>query len=311
MVYQNLYNYPLDIMKRVFLRLAFSVFSLLIMSSGFCQDNTWIVGIWRGFHFVDKAYSPYYIDQLEVIKVKGKYFYGVSHIFAPEDSLIKISYQIRGTFFKDYISIKQLKIIEANHRNGKIKWPNTCTECKPIEYSISRTADSVVLTGERNFCYSYCNGKYNLSKSLTVTDKSKQNNTNIKDSFKNDSLDSLPKNSIFMRREVKKNSTLKVDTDTVEVRLMDSGIIDDDSATLILNGKPIAENVKLSANALIYKIVLLKDQPNNLVLLAKNLGSIPPNTAFVEILYSGKKYSIHLASDFTTSSSIELIYEVK
>lgn len=114
-----------------------------------------------------------------------------------------------------------------------------------------------------------------------------------------------------MKREVKSIFTLVVNTDTAEVRLMDSGVIDDDTATLIFNGRPIANNIRLTSHPLIYKIILLKTQPNYLILLAKNLGSIPPNTAFVEIQYGENIYSTHLASDFKTSSSIEIIYKMK
>lgn len=157
-------------MKNVIHYLILITFLTLIFSSGFCQDRKWIMGLWTGFHFVDKAYSPYYIDQLEVTKINEKYFYGISNIFAPGDSSIKISYKIRGKFLKDGISIKQLEIIKANNRNGKIKWPNTCTDCKPIEYSIVKTSDSIILTGERNFCDLYCNGRYKLSKSISSPD---------------------------------------------------------------------------------------------------------------------------------------------
>jgi hypothetical protein len=95
------------------------------------------------------------------------------------------------------------------------------------------------------------------------------------------------------------------DTDSIKIDLYDVGDIDGDSVSLFLNGKLIASHQLLKASAITFNIVLDRTLPENkFVLFAENLGSIPPNTAFMVITVGKKEYRLNMQSDEKTNGQI-------
>jgi hypothetical protein len=78
-----------------------------------------------------------------------------------------------------------------------------------------------------------------------------------------------------------------VEHDSISVTLYDNGDIDGDSVTLIYNDKIITSHQRLSDKPITFTLkVEPSKSPNELVMYAENLGSIPPNTALM-IIYDG------------------------
>jgi hypothetical protein len=95
-------------------------------------------------------------------------------------------------------------------------------------------------------------------------------------------------------------------TDTVRVELYDNGEIDGDSVSLFLNGDLLVQHVKLAAEPKILLIPIDKSLPvNNLLLVAENLGRLPPNTALMVVTVHGKSYNLFLSTDYKKNASIE------
>src|SRR5579859_2935128 len=87
--------------------------------------------------------------------------------------------------------------------------------------------------------------------------------------------------------------------DSVKIELYDNGEIDGDSVSLYLNDQLILSHLKLLAQPKVLWIPLDKNLPvNRLVLFAENLGTLPPNTALMEVTVKGKKYTIFLSTDY-------------
>jgi hypothetical protein len=111
--------------------------------------------------------------------------------------------------------------------------------------------------------------------------------------------------------ERKKNviRTLSVNTDSVILRVYDNGIVDGDIVSVIYNDNVVIDKLSLTSRAVVVKIPVDRSQVNTLVFHAHNLGSYPPNTAKLEILYGNKKEELTVSSDLTVSSTIDLVHQ--
>jgi hypothetical protein len=95
-------------------------------------------------------------------------------------------------------------------------------------------------------------------------------------------------------------------TDTARVELYDNGEIDGDSVSLFVNGELLVQHVKLAAQPKILLIPIDKSLPvNTLLLVAENLGRLPPNTALMVVTVHGKSYNLFLSTDYKKNASIE------
>jgi hypothetical protein len=95
-------------------------------------------------------------------------------------------------------------------------------------------------------------------------------------------------------------------TDTVKVTLYDNGEIDGDSVSLYMNNELLLQHYKLTAQPKVLLVAIDKSQPiNRLVLFAENLGTLPPNTALMEVTVHGKTYELFLSTDYKKNASVE------
>jgi hypothetical protein len=95
-------------------------------------------------------------------------------------------------------------------------------------------------------------------------------------------------------------------TDTVKVVLYDNGEIDGDSVSLYMNNDLILQHYKLTAQPKVLLVAIDKSLPiNRLVLFAENLGTLPPNTALMEVTVHGKTYELFLSTDYKKNASVE------
>jgi hypothetical protein len=101
-----------------------------------------------------------------------------------------------------------------------------------------------------------------------------------------------------------------VKQDSVKIELYDNGEIDGDSVSLYLNDELILSHLKLLAQPKTVWLRLDKSLPvNKLVLFAENLGTLPPNTALMEVTVKGKKYTIFLSTDYKRNAMVEFILQ--
>ena len=101
---------------------------------------------------------------------------------------------------------------------------------------------------------------------------------------------------------------IPVGGDTLELRFYDNAEIDGDSISLFLNGALILEHQRLTAAAFVLKLpVSALKETNELVMVAENLGSIPPNTSYMVAIINDKRYDALLASSEGSSAMIRLV----
>lgn len=112
----------------------------------------------------------------------------------------------------------------------------------------------------------------------------------------------------FRIREKVIESEIPLTGDSIELRFYDNAEIDGDSISLFLNDKLIFQHIRLTANAYIVKLPVQElNETNELVMVAENLGSIPPNTSYMSAIVENKRYEAMLKSTEETSAVIRLV----
>lgn len=112
----------------------------------------------------------------------------------------------------------------------------------------------------------------------------------------------------FIARTPKFVMDIPVLGDSVELRFYDNAEIDGDSISLFLNKQLIFQHVRLTAKAHTIKLAVTDLQESNeLVMVAENLGRIPPNTSYMVALVGEKRYEANLQSTEETSALIRLV----
>ena len=97
-------------------------------------------------------------------------------------------------------------------------------------------------------------------------------------------------------RRIETVKTLNVITDSITLVVWDNQVVDGDSISIYYNQKPIIKYYYLSAEKIYYHLAL-KPGENEILLYAHNLGMIPPNTAYIGVIYGRKQTELYLNSD--------------
>lgn len=103
-------------------------------------------------------------------------------------------------------------------------------------------------------------------------------------------------------------NVIPVKGDSIELRFYDNAEIDGDSIAVFLNGRLLKEHILLAEQAYTMKIAVSDLQTDNeLVMVAENLGSIPPNTSLMVAIVDDKRYEAHLQSTEGSSALVRLV----
>ncbi len=114
----------------------------------------------------------------------------------------------------------------------------------------------------------------------------------------------------FTSRQNKLQMVIPVTAPTIELRFYDNAAIDGDSICIFLNGHILREHILLGAEPQTIKINAADLQDDNeLVLVAENLGTIPPNTSYLVAIVGHKQFEARLFADEGSSALIRFIKE--
>jgi len=109
-------------------------------------------------------------------------------------------------------------------------------------------------------------------------------------------------------RKIQKISEIFFSSDSLQLSFFDNGTIDGDTISMVLDGRPIAENIKLTTNA--YRITIptkiSSDDSIIMVMHADRLGLIPPNTGLLVIMDGDIRHEIRFEGDLQRSSAVTL-----
>lgn len=114
----------------------------------------------------------------------------------------------------------------------------------------------------------------------------------------------------FVQRKKIPALEIPVSGDSIELNFYDNAEIDGDSITLFLNERLIFQHIFLTDKPFVVKIPVTDlQQTNELVMVAENLGSIPPNTSFMVAHVGGQRYEARLVSTEGSSAMIRFVKE--
>lgn len=83
----------------------------------------------------------------------------------------------------------------------------------------------------------------------------------------------------------------------IEIKLYDNGTIDGDTVSIYHNNELVVSRAKLSETPVTYRLKLdAVNRHHELIMVANNLGSIPPNTSLMIITANSKRYEIFISS---------------
>ena len=110
-------------------------------------------------------------------------------------------------------------------------------------------------------------------------------------------------------RENELAQTINVTNSEVTVRLYDNGEIDDDTISVYMDDQLVLSNKRLSASPLSITLKLNNTNPEHvLVMVAENLGRIPPNTSLMIVQDGDKKYQVRITSTTQKNAMVRFRY---
>ncbi len=101
---------------------------------------------------------------------------------------------------------------------------------------------------------------------------------------------------------------IPVQGDSIELRFYDNAEVDGDSISIFLNNRLLYKHIRLTEKAYSIKLAVDSLQENNeLIMVAENLGSIPPNTAFMVCIVGEERYETRMESTEQSSAGIRFV----
>jgi hypothetical protein len=117
---------------------------------------------------------------------------------------------------------------------------------------------------------------------------------------------------VLLERENNLVRTINVSETDIIVELYDNGTIDNDSISVYHNNEKVISTGRLSYAPLTVKIHSSReDARHELVIVAENLGDIPPNTAYMVIKSGRERFEITLASNEQRNAKVIINYVPK
>jgi len=134
----------------------------------------------------------------------------------------------------------------------------------------------------------------------------------LKEEIKKEPTAPLTVEQKFSNRIKTLQTIIPITGDSIELRFYDNAEIDGDSIALFLNNSLLMQHIGLTDRAHTIKIAVnaLEDD-NELVMVAENLGSIPPNTSLMVAQVGDKRYEARLQSSEGSSALVRFVKEVK
>lgn len=120
-------------------------------------------------------------------------------------------------------------------------------------------------------------------------------------------LPSIPNPAAFREHQVQ--SLIEISASeraNIQLAIRDNADVDDDIISLYLDGEPIIEKRSLTAEPIVLNLTLKKKSGvSNLVMVAENLGEIPPCTAHIRVTTEKERYETNLSGDLNSNAVLQ------
>jgi hypothetical protein len=116
----------------------------------------------------------------------------------------------------------------------------------------------------------------------------------------------VPTTLPYTQRKEHTQQSVNITSDSLILSFYDNGVVDGDSISVYLNDQPVITNALLKSVATKKTIYVGGMDEVKLLLVADNLGTIPPNTGLLTIRDGDKIYQVNFTADMQTNASIVL-----
>lgn len=111
--------------------------------------------------------------------------------------------------------------------------------------------------------------------------------------------------TVKAKRSADTLSTIITAADSIVITIVDNEVVDGDTVTVFHNNEVLVSKLFVSAHPYRIVVPLKKEVPiHEFVLVANNLGTIPPNTALLTIEAGKDRYQLKAASDLNKNAVI-------
>lgn len=111
------------------------------------------------------------------------------------------------------------------------------------------------------------------------------------------------------KRENALVKTITTSSEEIHIRLYDNGTIDNDTVSVYLNKKLIISKKRLTDKPISFKFRLDDEvATHELVMVAENLGEIPPNTSLMIVNAGSRQFEVHITSTEQKNALVRFVY---
>jgi hypothetical protein len=106
--------------------------------------------------------------------------------------------------------------------------------------------------------------------------------------------------------------TFTVYSEEITIKLYDNGEIDNDTVSVYLDDRVVVSNKRLGSAPIILNVKLdLTSPEHTVIMVAENLGRIPPNTALMVILDGENRHQVNITSTEQKNAMVRFRYQKK
>jgi hypothetical protein len=104
--------------------------------------------------------------------------------------------------------------------------------------------------------------------------------------------------------------TLTVNNEEIIIKVYDNGEIDDDTISVYMDNKLLLANQRLSASPITFTIKMNEENSEHvIVMVAENMGRIPPNTSLMLVYDGDKRYEVRITATEQKNAMIRFRYQ--
>ena len=119
-----------------------------------------------------------------------------------------------------------------------------------------------------------------------------------------------PPPAVLKNRKNELVETISTAARKLDISFYDNGEIDGDTITVFANNRLVVAKKRLTADAITISIDLDEQVPEQeIIMVAENLGTIPPNTALMIVQAGAQRYAVRLSSNEQKNAVVRFRYD--
>jgi hypothetical protein len=123
-------------------------------------------------------------------------------------------------------------------------------------------------------------------------------------------LANIPTPKVLASRENELVKTITTSATEIEINIYDNGTVDNDTVSVFVDKKLVLSKKRLTEKALTLKVNLDENANyHELVMVAENLGEIPPNTSLMVVKAGKQQYEVRITSTEQKNAVIAFKYQ--